>query len=347
MTDNRMTDSRVTDSRMTDSRMTDMQSTDPLTPAARVLCDLMSAGFPDPADGPLDAEALRRAAKAGGGGPAPELRSVTERRTPVPVRIYDPGVGVGAGVAESGSGADGGRPLVVYFHGGGWVLCDLDTHDGLCRRLASLTGAVVVSADYRRAPEHRFPAAADDAFTVTAWAAEHARELGCDPARLIVAGDSSGGNLAAATALRARDRGSVPAIAAQLLLQPVLDPRPDGVSASAYAEGFFHTNAHMRWYWEQYLGPDGDPADPYAAPGLASDLSGLPPALVVLADCDPQRDEGLAFARRLSRSGVLAHVQLHTGVFHGFLGAAGFLAEADAALDGVAAWLGRTCPEGG
>ncbi|MCP3817291.1 alpha/beta hydrolase [Streptomyces sp. A3M-1-3] len=268
------------------------------------------------------------------------MHSVTERRTPVPVRIYDPGPGPGARPRPgAGPGSAWDRPLIVFFHGGGWVLCDLDTHDGLCRRLASLTGAVVVSADYRRAPEHRFPAAADDAFSVAAWAAEHARELDCDPARLIVAGDSSGGNLAAATALRARDHGARPAIAGQLLLYPVLDPRLDGVSASAYAEGFFHTTAHMRWYWDQYLGPDGDPADPYAAPGLAPDLSGLPPALVVLADCDPQREEGLAFARRLSRSGVLAQVQLHTGVFHGFLGAADHLPEAYAALAGAAAWL--------
>ncbi|MGW8887418.1 alpha/beta hydrolase [Streptomyces sp. NPDC055749] len=305
--------------------------TDPLTPAARHLCDAMSAGFPDPALGPLDAAGLRQAAEAGGGAPVRELHSVTERQIPVPVRIYDPGPGP---VADPAS-----RTLIVFFHGGGWVLCDLDTHDGLCRELAARTGALVVSADYRRAPESRFPAAAEDARTVTAWAARHAGELGCSPDRLILAGDSSGGNLAAATALWARDEGG-PAIAAQLLLYPALDHRLDGGSATAYATGFFHTTAHMRWYWEQYLGPDGDPADPYASPGLAPDLSGLPPTLVVLADCDPLRDEGLAYARRLAQAGVRAQVQLHPGMFHGFLGAVGHLPEAGAALEAATHWVG-------
>ncbi|TGA89251.1 alpha/beta hydrolase [Streptomyces sp. MZ04] len=288
---------------------------DPLTPIARGLCDAMSSGFPDPADGPLDAAALRAASRAGLGlRPVLPVRSVTERVTPVPVRIYDDG--------EGGGGRD--RPLIVFFHGGGWVLCDLDTHDGLCRELAVRTGAVVVSADYRRAPEHRFPAAADDAFAVLEWAAGHAEELGCDPARVVVAGDSSGGNLAAGCALRARDEAG-PAVAAQVLLYPVLDHRfeSDSVSASAYASGFFHTTAHMRWYWEQYVGPGGDRVA--ASPGLAADLTGLPPALFVLADCDPLRDEGIAYARRLAGVGVSAEVRLYPGVFHGFLGAGGVL----------------------
>lgn len=238
------------------------------------------------------------------------------------------------GAGHAGSTAPPGGtvpPVVVFAHGGGWVLCDLDTHDGLCRALAEGAGATVVSVDYRRAPEHRYPAAEDDVFSVLRWAAE------AYPDRpLVVAGDSSGGNLAAAAALRARD-GDGPALAGQLLLYPVLDHRLDGVSAEAYAEGFFHTTAHMRWYWEQYLGPHGDPVS--ASPGLAADLAGLPPALIALADCDPLRDEGLAYARRLSSAAVPAHVQLHTGMFHGFLGARGVLPEADAALDSASAWL--------
>ncbi|MFD5325829.1 alpha/beta hydrolase [Streptomyces sp. NPDC127092] len=283
---------------------------DPLTPAARALCDAMAAAFPLPG---ADPAAFRAAARAHLGDIPPG--SADAEAYGVPVRVYE---------GEAG-------PVVVFAHGGGWVLCDLDTHDRLCRALAARTGATVVSVDYRRAPEHRFPAAEDDVYTALEWAA--ARHPGRP---LVVAGDSSGGNLAAAAALRARDRGG-PAVAGQLLVYPVLDHRLDGESARTYATGFFHTTAHMRWYWEQYLGPAGDPVA--ASPGLAADLTGLPPALLVLADCDPLRDEGLAWARRLSAAGVTAHVQLHTGVFHGFLGGVGLLPEADRALEGAAAWL--------
>ncbi|MFF9911017.1 alpha/beta hydrolase [Streptomyces sp. NPDC013457] len=291
--------------------------TDPLTPAARALCEAMSANFPPPGS-PL---ALRAAARAG-------VRQVPPRHETaangVRVRLY------GAG---PGSALDP-RPVVVFAHGGGWVLCDLDTHDGLCRELAVRAGASVVSVDYRRAPEHRFPAAEDDVYAVLEWAA--ARYGG----PLILAGDSSGANLAAGAALRARDSGGPP-VAGQLLFYPALDHRLDSLSAEAYAEGFFHTTAHMRWYWEQYVGPAGDPVA--ASPGLAADLTGLPPTLVVLADCDPLRDEGLAYARRLSSAGVRAEVRLHTGMFHGFLGARGVLPEADAALAGAAGWLAGLC----
>ncbi|GGT23561.1 alpha/beta hydrolase [Streptomyces purpureus] len=270
-----------------------------------------------------------------GGGPGRDLGETgpvgTGARGP---RSAAAGPGMQAPGAASGTGTPDSRapgPVIVFSHGGGWVLCDLDTHDRLCRALAARVGATVVSVDYRRAPEHRHPAAEDDACTVTWWAARRY------PGRpLVVAGDSSGGNLAAATALRARDRGG-PEIAAQLLIYPALDHRLDGVSAEAYAEGFFHTTAHMRWYWQQYLGPHGDPVA--ASPGLAADLSGLPPALVVVADCDPLRDEGVAYARRLSAAGGRAAVHVHTGMFHGFLGATGVLPEADAALDSAAAWL--------
>ncbi|MEU4272538.1 alpha/beta hydrolase [Streptomyces sp. NPDC026092] len=284
--------------------------TDPLTPTARALCEAMSAGFP----GPGSPEALRAAARAGVREIPPPRE---ETANGVRVRLYGPSADVGA-------------PVIVFAHGGGWVLCDLDTHDGLCRELASRTGASVVSVDYRRAPEHRFPAAEDDVYAVVEWAAE--RYGG----PLFLAGDSSGGNLAAGAALRAREAGGPP-VAGQLLFYPALDHRLDSPSAEAYAEGFFHTTAHMRWYWEQYVGPAGDPVA--ASPGLAADLTGLPPTLVVLADCDLLRDEGLAYARRLSSAGVQAQVQLHTGVFHGFLGARGILPEAENALDGAAAWV--------
>ncbi|MFJ3901940.1 alpha/beta hydrolase [Streptomyces sp. NPDC090025] len=286
---------------------------DPLTPTARALCDAMTAVFPAPGASPAEFRAATRSA-----APDPELLPFSRdfEVDGVPVRSY-PG---------------DGDLVIVFAHGGGWVLCDLDTHDRLCRALAARTGATVVSVDYRRAPEHRFPAAEDDVDTVVRWAAAHPGR------RLVLAGDSAGGNLAAACALRARDRGG-PALAGQLLVYPVLDHRLAGPSATAYAEGFFHTTAHTRWYWRQYLGPDGDPAA--ASPALAPDLTALPPTLILLADCDPLRDEGLAYARRLSASGVPAQVQLHTGMFHGFLGGLGLLPEAEHALDGAAAWLNR------
>ncbi|MFF8594493.1 alpha/beta hydrolase [Streptomyces sp. NPDC015220] len=302
--------------------------TDPLTVRARELADAMSAGFPDPALGPVEPAAIRRASRAGAGRrPVRELPRVTDRSVPgpagapeVPVRIYEPVVAPAAAPA-----------VVVFFHGGGWVLCGLDSHDGLCRELAARTNAVVVSVDFRLAPEHRFPSAAEDAWAATAWVAAQAARLGWDPGRLAVAGDSSGGNLAAAVALMARDRGG-PALAAQLLAYPVLDHRMATESYRAYATGFFHTTAHMRWYWEQYLGEEGDGSHPYASPGLAADLAGVPPAVLVLPECDPLRDDALAYAGRLEAAGAAPRVRVWPGTFHGFLGLTGLLPEADRAL---------------
>ncbi|EST36519.1 alpha/beta hydrolase [Streptomyces roseochromogenus] len=308
---------------------------DPLTPRARKLADAMSAGFPDPALGPIEPAAIRQAAQAGARSrPVRELPRVTDRSVPgpagapdVPVRIYEP-------VADPGSPL----PVVVFFHGGGWVLCGLNTHDGICRELAFRTGAVVVSVDYRLAPEHRFPSAVEDAYAVTAWASAHAARLGCDPGRLAVAGDSSGGNLAVAVALMARDRGG-PRIAAQLLAYPVLDHRMETPSYATYGTGFFHTTAHMRWYWEQYLGPARDGSHPYVSPGLAPDLAGLPPAVMLLPECDPLRDDGLRYARRLEAAGTAVRLRLWPGMFHGFLGLGGLLPEADQALTEAARGL--------
>ncbi|MFE0380703.1 alpha/beta hydrolase [Streptomyces inhibens] len=320
-------------------------SPDPLSPTARRLVEAMSADFPDPARGPLDAGALRRASGTGSGGrrpaPAGHLETV-DRRIPgppgapaLPVRLYRPR-------AEAG----GPRPLLVFFHGGGWVLCDLDTHDGLCRELALRSGASVMSVDYRRAPEDRFPAAVEDAYAATQWACDQAAALGADPDRVAVGGDSSGGALAAAVTLMTRDRGGHP-LAAQLLLYPALDHRLAGRSARDYATGFFHTTAHMRWYWDQYLGPDGDGCHPYASPGLAPDLTGLPPALLVLPECDPLRDEGRAYGRALRQAGVPARIDEYRGTFHGFLAAVGTLPAADTALDAAGSWLsGARCGPG-
>ncbi|MFJ3200821.1 alpha/beta hydrolase [Streptomyces sp. NPDC086989] len=317
-----------------------------LSPEARALCDAMAAGFP----GPGDVEALRAA--AGGARPAgPGVASVRDGdASGVPVRVYDPAPG------------SAGRPLVVFLHGGGWVICGIGTHDATCRRLAAGSGAVVVSVGYRLAPEHPWPAAADDALTVLLWARAQAGALGCAPHRVVLAGDSSGGNLAAVTALRAPEL-----VAGQLLVYPPLDaaaaptphpkPKPSQASAAAtaataaeapgsgpgsgsvseYGEGYFHTAAHMAWYWEQY---GGDPAHPYVSPLRARDVSRLPRTLLVLADCDPLRDEGLAYARRLGEAGVDCTVHLYPGVFHGFLGLP--LPAARTALTAVTAWLRAT-----
>ncbi|MFD5890918.1 alpha/beta hydrolase [Streptomyces sp. NPDC060334] len=287
---------------------------DSLSPAARRLCDLMAAAFP----GPGDPDALRAAATAGGRAPGPAVADVhDDDARGVPVRVYDPDPGAS------------GRPLVVYLHGGGWVMCDLDTHDAGCRRLAAASGAVVVSVDYRLAPEHPWPAAPDDALTALLWARSRAAALGCDPDRTIVAGDSSGGTLAAVTALRAPEL-----LAGQLLFYPPLDAAMNTPSVERYGRGYFHTAAHMAWYWDRY---GGDPAHPHVSPLRAPDLTALPRTLIVLADCDVLRDEGLAYARRLGEAGVDCGVQLYPGVFHGFLGTP--LPAAGAAYAAAAAWI--------
>lgn len=293
-----------------------MSGTDRLSPAARALCDAMAAFFP----GPGDPAALRAVASGSPGGGV-EVASVRDAVADgVPVRIYDPAPGTGD------------RPLVVFFHGGGWVMCGLDTHDALCRALAAASGAVVVSADYRLAPEHPWPAAPDDALTVLLWARARAAELGCDPARLVVAGDSSGGNLAAVAALRAPEL-----VAGQLLFYPALDASMEYPSVAEFAEGYFHTAAHMAWYWDQY---GGDPAHPHVSPLRAPDLAGLPRTLLVLADCDVLRDEGLDYGRRLGEAGVDCGIQLLPGVFHGFLGLP--LPAAAAAIAAAGAWVAAT-----
>lgn len=224
----------------------------------------------------------------------------------VGVRVYRP----------HGDAAD--RPLVVFGHGGGFVFCDLETHDGFCRAMARGTGAVVVSVDYRRAPEHRAPTAAEDVYAVLCWAVERADDLGVDRARVVVAGDSAGGNLAAVTALLARDRGG-PALAGQALLYPVVDPACDTDSFRTHGEGFYNTAEAMRWYWEQYLGEQGLPEPAHlAAPGRAERLDGLPPAVVVVTGADPLRSEVEQYAASLRAAGTPALERRYPGLFHGF-----------------------------
>lgn len=213
--------------------------------------------------------------------------------------------------------ADEPMPIVVYCHGGGWTIGDLDTHDAQARQLANGTGALVLSVDYRLAPEHPYPAALQDAVAAMRWAAEHAPSNGGDPDRLAVAGDSSGGNLAAAAALWARDHGG-PALAAQCLLYPVVDVRDGGASWEAYGEGYALDAESMAWFNANYVPDPAQRAHPYASPLVAHDLAGLPPAVVAVAGCDILHDQGEAYADRLETAGVPVRRFCHPNLPHSF-----------------------------
>ncbi|MGW7070396.1 alpha/beta hydrolase fold domain-containing protein [Streptomyces sp. NPDC054855] len=312
---------------------------DRLAPAARPLVDALSAAFPDLGGTVTDAAEARRilAATPSTGKAAPAVGAVGDRSIPgpagapdLPVRVYHP-----PGQAHP-------RPTVVFFHGGGYTLCGLDTHDATARTLCARSGAVVVSVAYRLAPEHRFPAATEDAYAALRWAAAQtaAGGLGGDPAAVVTAGDSSGGGLATVAALMARDRGG-PAVALQVLIYPVLDAGQGSGSYTTNATGYFLTAAHLRWFWEQYLGPHGDGSHPYASP-LGADVAGLPPAHIVTAGCDPLCDEGAAYAVRLRLAGVPVTRGHHPSMFHGFLGFPRLLDDARTAVAEVAEAVAST-----
>jgi acetyl esterase len=231
-----------------------------------------------------------------------ELKVTGPDRNQIRMRLYRP--------QESGV-----RPVIVYFHGGGWVLGDLDVADKPCRQLANITDCVVVSVDYRLAPEHKAPAAAEDCYAATAWVAEHAGELGGDGARLAVAGDSAGGNLAVAVALMARDRGT-PRLALHVPIYPITDVRR---SRLENGEGMLLTRRAMEWFEDHYLATPDDAANPYIAPLRAPELAGLPPAVVVTAGYCPLRAEGEAYVTRLRAAAVPAVHLPNPTMIHGFL----------------------------
>ncbi|MER6996096.1 alpha/beta hydrolase [Streptomyces sp. NPDC000410] len=311
--------------------------TDRLAPEARPYVDAMSAVFPDVGGTVTDAVEARRILAAAPVPPAPlpPVGAVTDRTVPgppgapdVPVRIYEP-------VSRAAS-----CPTVVFLHGGGFTLCGLDTYERTCRTLCAAAGAVIVSVGYRLAPEARFPAPLQDAYAALRWAAFHVGELGGDPAALVVAGDSSGGTLAAGCALLARERGG-PALALQALVYPATDAAMDTGSYRRNARGYYLTAAHLRWFWAQYLGPDGDPLDPLVSP-LRARPHGLPPAHIVTAGCDPLCDEGRAYAARLRDAGVRVSEGHFPQMFHGFLSLSGALPDARRALDGLATAIAST-----
>jgi acetyl esterase len=214
--------------------------------------------------------------------------------------------------------SEGTRPLLVFFHGGGFVIGDIETHDGLCRLICRDAGVHVLSIDYRLAPEHKAPAAGEDCYAAYRWALEHAAELGADPARVAVGGDSAGGNLAAVVSLQARDHGvQLPAL--QLLIYPVTDFNAETRSKTLFAEGFFLTKKDMDWFQANYLeGASVGDEDPWVAPLLAEDLSGLPPALLLTGGFDPLRDEGDQYAAKLAAAGVTVDHRQYPSVVHGF-----------------------------
>jgi acetyl esterase len=226
---------------------------------------------------------------------------------PIPGRLYTPG-GLPAGAPT---------PLLLYFHGGGWVIGDLDTHDGVCRFLAAAAGTAVLAVDYRLSPEHPFPAPVEDAWAAFAWAVANAAALGIDPARIAVGGDSAGGNMAAVVSLLARAGGGA-APAMQLLIYPPTDSAGDLPSRNLFAEGFLLTKSDMDAFERHYLPPGTDPTEPRVSILLAPDLRGLPPAYVATAGFDPLRDEGEAYALRMREAGVAVALRRHPGLIHNF-----------------------------
>ncbi|BBZ01841.1 esterase [Mycolicibacterium chitae] len=284
-----------------------------LDPQIASIIETLDAGFPPVHT--MTGEQARAAIRSRFVAPAdPELVTQVQRRTvpgpdgPIEVRIYRPSAADERSV-----------PTLVYAHGGGWVFCDLDSHDGLCRDFANRIPAVVVSVHYRRAPdEGQWPAAAEDMFAAASWAADHSTELGGDPETLLVGGDSAGGNLAAVTALMARDRGG-PALAGQLLLYPVLGADFDTESYRAFGRGYYNPRPALQWYWDQYVPDVADRTHPYASPLHAEDLSGLPSTVAIVAGHDPLRDEGLAYVAALQRAGIPTVQHYFEGGVHGFM----------------------------
>jgi len=297
---------------------------DKLHPKARAIVDQISALPQLPTLTPVEARGRPAPLEA-----APEaVGNVTARAIPGPggplaIRIYRPRDALGA--------------ALVYFHGGGWVIGSLDSADGSCRALANRSRCVVVSIAYRLAPETKFPGAVEDAYAAVRWAADNAADLRIDTTRIAVGGASAGGNLAAAAALVARDRGG-PKIAFQLLTVPVTELSSKAESHREYAEGYGLTSADMEWYGRHYVRIAADADDPLASV-LRADLRAMPPAFVITAECDPLRDDGEAYAEKLRKLGIRATYKRYPGMFHGFMSFPAVLPEAGEAFDDAGAAL--------
>jgi acetyl esterase len=271
-------------------------------------------------------------------GAGPTLELICDRSVPgddpVPIRLYRPA-------------SDRPLPILVFYHGGGWVLGTLDSAGGICRELADRVGCLVVSVDYRLAPEHPFPAAVDDAYAALTWVASHGRSLGGDPTRIGLAGTSAGGTLAAATALRVREQDDAPGthdarsvpddLSVQALLYPITDHAFGTDSYDEHDDGPLLTRADMEWFWSQYLRSPVDGHNPFASPLRAPDLSNVAPAVVVTSGVDPLRDEGRAYADRLHEADVPVDHDHYPSMCHGFLSLTEEVSAADRAMDALAA----------
>lgn len=298
----------------------------PVTPEVQSILDFIAAAEGPPRE-ELDPAELRQGyAALNMVESRPEMASVTDRVVPgpggdIPIRVYVP------------TDEPGPRPVLVYFHGGGWVIGSVDTHDGTARAVAESSGVTVVSVDYRLAPENPFPAAIDDALAAIRWVVQHASELDVDPGRLALGGDSAGGNLAAVAAQELNTAGAV-SVRFQLLIYPVTDGTMAYPSIDENAEGYFLTKATMTWFWQQYVG-DGDRTGPRVSPMHAGDeaLAAAPPTLVITAEYDPLRDEGEAYAARLRAAGVDATATRYDGMIHGFFSMRDLIPEGKAAVD--------------
>ncbi|MEB0055579.1 MULTISPECIES: alpha/beta hydrolase [unclassified Variovorax] len=308
-----------------------------LHPQARALMDLMAERGVPPTHtlSPAEARAFYRERRTFTQPEPPQVAAVREltATTPqgdIPLRLYRP----------LGSDATTVLPVLVYYHGGGWVIGDLDTHDTLCRELANAAGCAVVAVDYRMGPEHRFPAAVDDVLAATRWVREQAGALRLDPGRLAVGGDSAGGNLAAVVALAARDAGDLP-IAFQLLIYPATDMRRGHPSHTTNGDGYVLTRDTLAYFHDHYIADPAHDLDWRASPLLHTDLAGLPPALVITAGYDPLRDEGLDYARALTEAGNRATCVCFERQIHGFITMGRVLDEANTAVALCAAELRR------
>lgn len=302
----------------------------PLHPQARAMIDRTLALNLPPITKVTPAEARESVRQRSAALPREDVASVRDHRVTVKdgsitVRVFTPR-------------ASGPLPALVYFHGGGWVTGDLETHEGICRTLANAAGCVVASVDYRCAPEFTYPTGAEDCYTATRWVAERAGELGVDAQRLAVCGDSAGGNLAAAVALMARDRGG-PRFALQVLVYPITDYDFTRPSYTENAEGYLLTSASMRFYWDAYVPNEADRTQPYVSPMRAASLAGLPAALVITAEYDPLRDEGEAYAKKLAQAGVPVTQSRYPGMIHAFFRFTSVMDSARAAVAEVVAAL--------
>lgn len=300
----------------------------PLDPQARAILTKLSLYPPTHASTPAQArEFLRAMLITGKVEPVAhsEDRLIPGPAGDIPIRIYAPG-------------GNDPLPILVFFHGGGMVIGDLDTYDGLCRSLTNKAGCLVISVHYRLAPEHKFPAAPEDCDAATRWIAAHASELNGDASRIAVGGDSAGGTLATIIAQMARDRGG-PQLIFQLLVYPITDFRGTTRSMMENAEGYGLTRKDVHWYINHYLNDEEEKTNPLVSPLLASDLSDLPPALVITAEFDPLRDEGELYAERLLEAGVSVRISRYHGMIHGFLTMASFLDQGQQAVAECAAAL--------